>query len=91
MAQYMEVLRKAVQEIVDPEVAKAMTELLDSAEQSKWCFYKDGDKDWRWRRTHENSQITASCHEGYVNLDDCIHNARTSGMIVPMSMVEVKG
>jgi outer membrane protein OmpA-like peptidoglycan-associated protein len=45
----------------------------------KWEIYKDGENQWRWRRTAPNGNIVGASTEGYVNKADCEGNARRNG------------
>lgn len=47
--------------------------------KDKWEIYKDGQTEWRWRRTASNGQIVGTSNEGYVKKSDCIANAERSG------------
>lgn len=40
----------------------------------KYCIYKDGKGEWRWRlRAANNTDILADSGEGYKNKSDCEH------------------
>ena len=39
-------------------------------------LYKDKAGKWRWRLTHDNTQIIAASCQGYVNKKSCIDNAQ---------------
>ena len=45
-----------------------------------WEFYKDSRDEWRWTRTAKNGETVGKSHEGYVNKQDCIANAKRPGM-----------
>jgi hypothetical protein len=44
-----------------------------------WEIYFGADG-WRWRRTARNGRIVGASTQGYAHRDDCIANARRSGM-----------
>ena len=44
-----------------------------------WEIYS-GNDGWRWRRTASNGKIVGAATQGYSNRQDCIDNARRSGM-----------
>ncbi len=44
-----------------------------------WYFYKDKNKQWRWRRKALNHRIVGASTEGYHNRKDCLANARRHG------------
>jgi outer membrane protein OmpA-like peptidoglycan-associated protein len=47
--------------------------------EDKWEIYKDGENQWRWRRTAPNGNIVGASSQGYANKTDCEGNARRNG------------
>jgi uncharacterized protein YegP (UPF0339 family) len=37
----------------------------------KYCIYKDGNGEWRWRLKAANHKTIADSGEGYTNKKDC--------------------
>lgn len=45
----------------------------------KWVFYKDRNKNWRWKRKAGNGRVVEAASEGYKNLVDAKKNAKLAG------------
>ena len=48
-------------------------------QQDKWDFYKDNNKEWRWRRTVTNGKIVGASSESYKQQADAVSNAEHYG------------